>query len=648
VTQSPDYTSSASDAPTDFKTPPTSLEFIEGMEAEAKERKAQRKWALRQLADEARVLAKTSPGRPGVSGRDDQLIQSASRMGGLVNMGFLDGKDVHDDLRPAVQEWGDYDDDLARDKIDRCIDNAIRDDITLWREWHSYAEKSGIRGIRAETFRDGRNTGKPETDDETTDSEHDKRTRTETTDDDSKAFRLPDGHRATDTGNSNRLLEAANGRIRYVHAWGKWIVYLDGHWIVDEKDALVTEKAKHVAKKLFNLAAEVAATDPDAAKPIWAWALKSSTSSHIAAMIKLARGVPGLLVNHENLDADPWILNCANGTIDLRTGQLRDHDPDDLCTLQVPVDYDPHATAPLWETCLKCWQPDAEVRDYIQLRAGAGATGIPTETVDIDCGGGGNGKSKFHGAIQHVLGPYATVPHKSLLVSGRFEQHPTVVANLFRKRIAVASETKAAESLNDEQVKNLTGGDRLTGRRMREDPWEFWPTHTLIMFSNHKPTVQGRDEGIWRRLRLVPWTVTISEHERDEGLAVKLQAEAPGILKWVVDGAKRFHAAGGSLQPPEVVRVATAQYRSEEDVVGRFVSEVMEFYPQTFCYSYDIKNELESWCDEHDIDPVPRMNEIATALTEKGARNGGRHMVNRQRSTKWNGVCVTQKAGETP
>jgi P4 family phage/plasmid primase-like protien len=467
-------------------------------------------------------------------------------------------------------------------------------------------------------------------------------------DDNIGAFKFPDGQRPTDVGNANRLLRHGGGRIRYVHAWGKWIVYQDGRWIIDEKDALVTEMAKQVPKGLYRLAAKTAATDgADAAKDIWDWALKSDTSGHIAAMIRLARGVSGLLVNHEDLDADHWLLNVTNGTIDLRTGQLREHDPADLCTLQAPVAYDEHAVAPLWEKCLQRWQPDPEVRDYIQARAGAGATGIPTETVDIDYGHGGNGKSKFHGAVQHVLGPYTTVPHKSLLIAGRFEQHPTVVADLFRKRLAVASETKAAENLNDEQVKNLTGGDRLSGRRMREDPWGFWPTHTLVMFSNHKPAVQGRDEGIWRRLRLVPWTITIPEDERDEGLALKLQAEAPGILKWIIDGARRFHAAGG-LRPPEVIRVATADYRQGEDIVGRFVHEVLEFAPHTFCYSSDIKAELDAWCAENDIASPPRMNEITAKLLEKGASNGGRRKIHGKRSTIWRGVCVAQTGGETP
>jgi P4 family phage/plasmid primase-like protien len=463
--------------------------------------------------------------------------------------------------------------------------------------------------------------------------------------DDVRALKFPDGYRPTDVGNAARLHRHAGGRLRYVHAWGKWIVYRNGRWVVDEKDALVTEMAKKVPRGLYRLAAKTAAKDPDDAKPIWAWALKSDTSGAIAAMVRLARGVDGLLVNHEALDADPWLLNCANGTVDLRTGKLRDHDPADLCTMQAPVAYDPQATAPLWEACITRWQPDAGVRTYVQVRAGAGATGIPTETVDVDYGHGGNGKSKFHGAIQHVLGPYATVPHKSLLVAGRFEQHATVIADLFRRRLAVASETKATESLDDESVKNLTGGDRLKGRRMREDPWEFWPTHTLIMFSNHKPIVAGRDEGIWRRLRLVPWQVTIPADERDEVLAGKLAAEAPGILRWIVVGAVRVHAEG--LCPPPQVRDATAAYRAEEDVVTRFVDEVLEFDPHTWCYSVDIKNELDDWCEEQSVVAVPTMNEIAAILRERGSNPGGRKQIHGRRSTIWHGVSIAAKGGET-
>lgn len=454
---------------------------------------------------------------------------------------------------------------------------------------------------------------------------------------------LPDGWRATDVGNAARLLTHSAGRLRYVHAWGKWIVYQRGRWIIDENDALVTEHAKQVARGLFKVAAGIAG-DKDERGRAWNWAIKSEASGAIAAMVRLARGAPGVLVAHEQLDADPFLLNVRNGTIDLRTSALRPHDPDDLMTVQCPVSYDPDARAPLWDACVDRWQPDPEVRTYIQVRAGAAATGKPTETVDVDYGGGGNGKSKFWGAIQHVLGDYTVVPHKSLLVAQRHEQHATVVANLFRKRLAVASETKAADVLDDEQVKNLTGGDRLSGRRMREDPWEFEPTHTLVMFSNHRPTIKGRDEGIWRRLRLVPWEVTIPEDERDDDLADKLKAEAPGILNWIVEGARRFISEG--LTPPLAVRAATDDYRADEDTVGRFVGEVLRI-GVGWAWSADIRSELEAWCADEGVTPVPDMKDLAEVLRADGCQTE-RRSISGRRGTIWRGVTLAGIEADTP
>ena len=153
--------------------------------------------------------------------------------------------------------------------------------------------------------------------------------------------------------------------------------------------------------------------------------------------------MPGIIVNHEQLDSDPWLLNVANGTIDLRTGELRPHNPDDLCTMQAPVAYDPNAVAPLWDKCLEVWQPDDDGprlptdprRRWRYRRSPPRPSTSTTATA-------ATASRSSTAPIQHVLGPYATVPHKSLLVAGRFEQHPTVIAKLFRKRLAVASETR--------------------------------------------------------------------------------------------------------------------------------------------------------------------------------------------------------------
>lgn len=471
---------------------------------------------------------------------------------------------------------------------------------------------------------------------------HDERAHDDEEDRDAPAddFAAPDGRRLTDVGNASRLIEQGGGHLRYVHSWGKWLVYRTGRWVIDNNDALVTEVAKKVAESLLRQVPAIA--DKETRTAVYKWALRSETSGAIAAMIRLARGVDGVLVEHEDLDADPHLLNVANGTVDLRTGRLRAHDPADLCTMQAATAYDQAAVAPLWTACLDRWQPDGDVRRYLQVEAGAAATGHPTETISVHHGSGGNGKSKFWGAVQAVLGDYAVVPHKSLLVAQKHEQHATVVASMFRARLAVAAETGAGDRLDDEQVKALTGGDRLQARRMREDEWSFWPSHTVVMFSNYRPKVRGRDEGIWRRLRLIEWEVTIPEDERDEHLAAKLRGEAAGILRWVVDGARTFLAEG--LNPPEAVRSATSRYRSAEDVVGRFVGEVLEV-GNGFARSADIKAELERWCTEQGL-RLPQLNEVTAVLEARGCQSS-RRVIDGKRSVVWDGVSVTSEFSHT-
>jgi putative DNA primase/helicase len=444
----------------------------------------------------------------------------------------------------------------------------------------------------------------------------------------------PDGYRLTDSGNAARLVEVADGRLRYVHTWGKFIVYQGGPWVVDERDAIVSEVAKGVARKLLALSDD-AELDPDKRKRIFACGIRAESSGAIAAMVKLARGAPGMIVGHEQLDADPHLLCCLNGVVDLRVAQLLPHDPEYLCTLQTTVGYDPAADAPLWRACLERWQPDPEMRDYLQLEAGAAATGIATETMSAHYGSGGNGKSKFWGAVQDVLGDYATTPHKSLLVTRRHEQHETVKADLFRKRLAVASETKAADVLDDEQIKSITGGDRMRARRMREDPWFFWPSHTLVLFTNYKPHVQGRDRAMWRRVRLIPWTVTIPDDEVDEHLAAKLRAEGPGILRWVVEGARRFLADG--FTPPPAVQDATAQYRNEQDHVGRFMTEALRF-GSGWTTSAVIADEVGRWCADQGL-PALTMNDVADELKRKGCTRD-RKTIAGQKKTVWSGVAL--------
>lgn len=444
------------------------------------------------------------------------------------------------------------------------------------------------------------------------------------------AMALADGHRPTDTGNADRLAANADGRIRYVHAWCKWIVYSDGVWQVDTADARITEEAKSVAREMFRTAVRLAPYDRE---PMLKWARRSETAAAIAAMVRLARGIPGVLVDHQQLDQQPWLLNVANGVVDLRTGELGPHSPEHLLTIQTPVRFDPDAQAPVWEACLERWQPDPDMRGFLQRVVGSAATGHPVEHLFVNTGAGGNGKSKFYGAVMRVLGPYAIVPDKSLFVLTRHEPHPTVRAELFGARMLLAPETEAGDRLAEAQIKELTGGDRMTGRRMREDPWEFWPTWSAFLHTNHRPAVRGTDEGVWRRIRLIPWDVTIPAAERDAALADKLAAEASGILNWIVAGALEWAARG--LDEPAQVQEATDSYRSDSDMTARFIREAdLELDLAGEIPSADLTLAHEKWCDDSGL----RHNE-QWQLTSDGLKKlGASPARTRAKGRFWKGI----------
>jgi putative DNA primase/helicase len=373
---------------------------------------------------------------------------------------------------------------------------------------------------------------------------------------------------------------------------------------------------------------------------MWKWAKRSEAAPSITNMVRLTRGMPGVVTGHRDLDAHPWLLNVINGTINLKNGALLAHDPEHLLTKQAPVIYDPNATAPLWEECLQRWQPDPAVRSYLQRLIGSAATGHPVEEVSINIGGGNNGKGKFYGAVAGVLGTdYVVVPHKSLLVAQRHEQHDTVKADLFGARMALAAETEAGDRLDEAKVKELTGGDQLAARRMHEDPWQFMPSHTLILHTNYRPRIRGGDEGIWRRVRLVPWNVTIPAKERDKFLAAKLAKEASGILNWIIAGCTAWQTEG--LNPPASVTEATAAYRHEEDHLGRFLADTCTIGAGLAVTAKALRDAYEKWCADTGETPWTA-KAVGAQLDAKGYDS---IQVGHAKTRTWKGLGLPPKQG---
>ncbi len=421
----------------------------------------------------------------------------------------------------------------------------------------------------------------------------------------------------TDTGNAARLERMHGHRLRYVPPWALWLVCgEDGFWILDHRDVRVRELAKDVGRKLKTEAGQE--TDPETAKRVFSFAFRTLNAKGISGLVDLTRGIDGIPLDHEQLDADGWLLGVENGVVDLHTGELRQALPPDLLTRRCPVIFDAEAEAPRWHQTMEQWFPDPEVRAYVQRVAGSALVGAQRDHIFvIHYGTGGNGKGTFLRALQRVLGPYALEIHLSLLVESKYKEHDTVRADLFRTRLAVAVETDRRVRLAEASVKNLTGADRIRARRMREDPWSFDPSHSLWLQTNHLPEISGRDTGIWRRIRVVKWVNTFTGKDEDRGLDEALAAEVPGIMAWLVRGCLAWQEYG--LAEPEAVIRDTLAYRRAEDTFTRFQEDVgLVFKPDLRIQAGELQELLAEWATGEGIDP-PR-HDLGEWLRDQGCR----------------------------
>ena len=314
------------------------------------------------------------------------------------------------------------------------------------------------------------------------------------------------------------------------------------------------------------------------------------------AMVKLAENERGVAVRYTELDADPFLFNCVNGTVDLRTGHLRPHERRDLLTRRAPVVFDPNAACPIWDRFLdRVMGGRADLVTFLQRAVGYSLTADVREQVLFFLHGGGcNGKSTFTRVLMDLLGEYATPGAPDLLMAKHSDAHPTELADLFGRRLVVCQEVEAGRAFSEVLVKQLTGGDGIKARRMREDFWEFLPTHKFFIAANHKPVVKGADYAIWRRIRLVPFEVTIGEDEKDPELPAKLAAERSGILRWAVEGCLAWQRSG--LGVSKVVEAATGAYRAEQDAFGDFLEDVCVLGESARSTAKELYIAYERWC----------------------------------------------------
>ncbi len=446
----------------------------------------------------------------------------------------------------------------------------------------------------------------------------------------------------THLANAHRLVQAFGDHLLYVESIG-WFTWAPP-WRHDDLGSrrIAQGLGKMIANEAAALAPWVAAANDtrerDEREAVmrarFKWATASENAMNIESSLRMAQ--PLLSCKADVMDAAPMLLGLPSGVLELDTGKHREHRQSDRLTRTAGCDFEPTASCPTWLRFVgEVMGGDPELLAYLQQLAGYALSGHRGEHIlPILWGGGANGKTTFLGTLQHMLGDYAGTAAPGLLIARGGNEHPTGLADLQGRRLVVVSETGEAGRLNEEQVKALTGGDRITARRMQMDFYQFDPSHMLILQTNHKPRVTGTDEGIWRRLRLIPFTVTVPADKRDPKLPDKLRAEARGILAWAFEGWRKYQRDG--FLTPAAVTAATNEYRDASDQIGAFVSESCEVGIHFTVASADLYRAYSTWCEEAGERPRSQ-RELGMRLAERG--------FDRSKGTagarRWHGLTVS-------
>ena len=427
----------------------------------------------------------------------------------------------------------------------------------------------------------------------------------------SESLSMPGRRAHTDLGNAERLNDAYGPDLRYCFEMGRWLVWDGQRWNANIPEG-VYSRTYDVIRKISK---EAEGLPAEQAKAIMDHAVRSERAQRIEAAIVLARSM--VPVKHEVLDGDSWLLNCLNGMIDLRTGHLIPHDPAKYITKLVRANYDPNAECPRWLSFInRIMDGNADLIGFLQRMTGyclTGSTG--EECMAILYGTGRNGKGKFLSTLQELLGDYAqTCPTATLMDKG---QSQTAVSNdvarLRGARLVTASETEDGQRLNESQIKQLTGGDTVSARFLHHEFFDFVPVCKFLFACNHKPRIKGTDEGIWSRIRLIPFRVFIPPEERDKHLMDKLRVELPGVLAWAVRGCLDWQKLGLG----DTVQDVTECYRNEMDVIGEWLADCVVEGQQFTISAKQVVQAYTQWCERQGEHPIGARR-LTSLLLERG------------------------------
>lgn len=444
----------------------------------------------------------------------------------------------------------------------------------------------------------------------------------------------PATYESTDSGHALQFIDRHRNVLRYVPAYKQWFVWHEHHWRPDA-DGQIIDVARTHSRAL--LAEAIAMNDARDRVTAVKEALLLGNVKFMDAMLKMGRTDRRIVVSHEDLDADPFLLGVRNGVVELRAGTFRPGRPGDLITKRAGTTHKAGADCPRWRAFLhEIMHRDEDMVRYLQKLVGYTLTGkVSEQCFPFLYGSGKNGKSVFTETLHSLLGEYGQRAPQSLLIANANGREPTnEIARLCGARLVIGSETEEGTRLAEARVKDMTSGDTITGRFLYTEAFDFRPKLKLWMFGNHKPEIRGADDGIWRRMRLIPFVVQIPEHQRDPHLTETLAAEMPGILNWALEGTRLWLAEG--MKSPKAVDEACSEYREEEDTLGDFIDSELETSGSARTGTVAMYDRYKNWAETNGIRFMLSQRTLAKRLRERGLAmtksNGDRF---------WLGVALT-------
>lgn len=433
----------------------------------------------------------------------------------------------------------------------------------------------------------------------------------------------------TDAGNAERFAYLHGDKVRHNHTSGKSMYYDGKVWNTQKAEAEIMRLAITTARSIFDYAQTIA--DTDKRKVAANFSFNSENSARLKAMISIAMTLPPIAASIEDFDQGQMLLNVQNGTIDLRTGELRPHSPDDMIT-QIAATHYPETESEekigLWLDCINTWHNGNEdTIGYLQRLGGYCLTGSTASRVfPIFYGGGKNGKSVFLDTTVDLIGDYGTIAPRTLLKTSQNDEHPSDISSLVGKRIVLASESNKDMKLKTALVKAMTGDAMMKARFLYHEPFDFKPTHKVILVTQNLPIIDEASDAIWDRVHKLEWGVRIEESKQNPNLLEELKKEWPGILKWLVQGCLKWQADGCVLTPTEGIKRQTAEYRDSMNPIKDFINDMCVIGEDLFIAVPELRGYFNKYVNISGLENTLSAREFNSLMRVSGYREGSKRV----------------------